>query len=113
MLKKGIVLLLLAIFQLSFSEKILIITHAYNRPEFIEIQHKTFQKFLADEYEFVVFNDARTDAMANQISEACQTNGVRCIRIPQEIHTRPYLPRRPGDPLQRANIRHANNTQLL
>ena len=74
MLRKGIVLLLLVIFQLSFAEKILIITHAYNRPEFIEIQHLTFQKFLADEYEFVVFNDAPTDAMANQISKACQTN---------------------------------------
>ena len=41
----------------SLHAKVLIYTYAYNRPDFIEIQHKTFQKFLKDDYEFVVFDD--------------------------------------------------------
>lgn len=41
------------------AEKVLIITTVYNRPDFIELQAKTFEKFLKDDYRFVVFNDAR------------------------------------------------------
>jgi hypothetical protein len=93
------------------SDKVLIITHSYNRPDFIEMQDKTFKKFVQDEYEFVVFNDARDQNMANQINDMCVQCGIQCIRIPQEIHTRPYLPRLPKDPLHRPNIRHANCTQ--
>jgi len=108
---KKIILLISVISQIVHAEKVLILTHAYNRPEFIAIQHKTFQKFLSDDYEYVVFNDARTQDMATQIETACHEVGVRCIRIPQEIHTQPYLPRLPKDNFHRPNIRHANNTQ--
>lgn len=93
------------------TEKVLIITHAFARPEFIEIQHKTFNRFLEDPYEFVVFDDAKTEDMSNKIEAMCNLHDIRYIRIPQEIHTRPYLPRLPTEPLQRNNIRHANNVQ--
>lgn len=93
------------------SDKVLIITHQFNRPDLIGIQHKTFQHFLKDEYEFVVFNDANNENMATQITNACICCNIRCIRVPQEIHTRPYLPREPRDPLHRPNIRHANCIQ--
>lgn len=89
----------------------LIITHSYNRPDFIEIQHKTFKKFVLDDYEYVVFNDAPDDHMANQIAHTCNQLGIKCIRIPQDIHNRPYLKRQPSDPLHRPNIRHANCIQ--
>lgn len=69
-------------------------TQAHNRPDFIEIQDKTFKKFLKDDYEFVVFNDAPGEPMARAIEATCQGLGLRCIRIPQSIHTRPYLPKR-------------------
>jgi hypothetical protein len=91
--------------------KTLIITHVYNRPDFIEIQDKTFKHFIEDAYEFVVFNDASNENMATQIKEICAKHDIHHIRIPQEIHTRPYLPRLPGDPLHRPNIRHANCVQ--
>lgn len=76
---------------------ILLMTHAYNRPDFIEIQDKTFKKFLKDDYEFVVFNDAPGEPMARAIESTCQSLGLRCIRIPQSIHTKPYLPKGPGE----------------
>lgn len=91
--------------------KVLIITHAYNRPDFIEIQHKTFQKLLLDEYEFIVFNDAPPGSMCDAIVNICDNHHIPCILVPQEIHTRPYLAREPGDPLDRPNIRHCNCIQ--
>ncbi|HRN78507.1 MAG TPA: hypothetical protein PLU71_04660 [Candidatus Dependentiae bacterium] len=93
------------------SDKVLIITHQYNCPDFIKIQHATFKEFLSDDYEYVVFNDAPTEKMAHKIENTCINLGIHCIRVPQEIHTRPYLSRNPNDPLQRPNIRHANCVQ--
>lgn len=73
--------------------KILIFTYAYNRPEFIELQHKTFQKFLKDDYELIVFNDAQEKDTKSQINHMCKQYSIRCIEIPQQIHHRPYLDR--------------------
>lgn len=91
--------------------KVLIITHNYNRPEFIEIQYKTFKHFLQDEYEFVVFNDANTADMHHQIAAMCESLHIRSVAIPQKIHDKPYLPRLPGDSYHRPNVRHANVLQ--
>src|ERR1700733_11055839 len=81
----------------ALSAKVLIVTHSYNRPDFIELQHETFAQFMADEYEFVVFNDGPTNKLAKEIEETCRKLTVRCIRIPQEIHQTPYLPRQPWE----------------
>ncbi len=64
--------------------QVLIITHSYNQPEFIEWQHKTFNKFLHDDFEFVVFNDAVDDTIAQLIIDVCMKLSVRCFRVPQE-----------------------------
>lgn len=90
---------------------VLIFTYAYNRPDFIEQQHRTFQKFLQDDYTFVVFNDARDSSMADQIEAECDRFGIQCVRIPQEIHDRPYLHREPGVPYHNPNVRHVNCIQ--
>jgi len=95
----------------SVAEKVLIITHSCNRPDFIEMQHRAFDALLQDEYTFVVFNDARDVQMERSIQQICEKCGITCMRVPQEIHTRPYLERLPGDPLHRPNIRHANCVQ--
>lgn len=92
--------------------QVLIITHNYNRPDFVELQYKTFKKFLKDDYEYVVFNDAKDLNKMHEIDAMCARYNIRCIRVPQEIHTRPYLPRNSGDNLQEANIRHANCIQF-
>lgn len=73
--------------------KVLLFTYAFNQPEFITLQDKTFKKFLCDEYEFVVFNDAIDPHICYEITHKCEELGIRCIRIPQKIHERPYLNR--------------------
>lgn len=91
---------------------VLIITHCYTRPDFIVVQKKLFEKFLSDNYEYVVFNDASTPEMASSIQEVCDQQNLLCIRVPQEIHKLPYLPRLPKEPWNGANVRHANCVQF-
>lgn len=109
MMKQLLFLIFFLPFQLNAN--VLIMTHNYNRPDFIELQYKTFKKFLKDDYEYVVFNDAKDENKKLEIEAMCAYYNIRCIRIPQEIHTRPYLPRNPGENLQEANVRHANCCQ--
>lgn len=93
------------------SEKVLIFTYSYNRPDFIEIQYRTFKKFVKDPYEFVVFNDATTPSMKHQICEMCSKLSIRCINIPQRIHDQPYLPRAAGEDFYAPSVRNCNVVQ--
>jgi hypothetical protein len=106
------VLIALLLFESSlYSEKVLIITHSYNRPDFIEIQNKTFKKFLKDDYEFVVFNDAKDIETADKINQTCDRLNLECIRIPQDIHDRPYLYRLDGEWFHHPSVRCSNVVQ--
>lgn len=69
--------------------KILMITHAFNRPDFIDLQIQTFEAFLEDEYELVVFNDANDSSMEQAINLMCERHGIRVFRVPQHLHFRP------------------------
>ena len=93
------------------SDRLLIITPAFNEPTFIEWQCKMFAKFIKDEYEFVVFNDANNEKMAQRIQNVCNQCGVRCIRIPQEIHSKPYLKRERRELYHNPNVRQVNGIQ--
>jgi len=110
--KKNILIFLTFCLYVQTQTKILIFTYAYNRPDFIEIQHKTFEKFLEDDdYEFIVFNDARPWHMINNINVTCERLGIKCLRIPQEIHSRPYLQRWPGEDYNHPTVRNVNVVQ--
>lgn len=83
-------------------EKVLIITHAHSRPDFIELQVKTFNHFLKHGYEYVVFNDASNTDKREQIQQKCEELGIQCILIPQDIHAVP----------QTTNKRHAESIKF-
>jgi len=95
----------------SIQAKVLIMTYHYNRPDFIEWQHKTFQKFLKDDYEFVVFNDAKVPRLEREIVQVCEKYNIKCVRIDPEIHNRPYLQRWPGERYHDPAVRNANAVQ--
>jgi hypothetical protein len=65
-------------------------TYAFNRPDFIEWQVKTFKKFLKEEYRFVVFNDAPFGENHDAIVLMCDSLGLECFDVPQQIHHRIY-----------------------
>jgi len=75
---------LLACFQVY--GKVRILTFHYNRPDFIEIQYKTFKKFLKDDHEIIVFSDAPTPELEEAIRVECEKYGITCIRFEQDWH---------------------------
>jgi hypothetical protein len=89
----------------------LIFATAFNRPDFIELQHRLFERFLEDDYEFCIVSDADTVERRSAIRETCDRLGIRCHQVPQEIHDRPYLHRSPGDNYNNPNVRHCNSVQ--
>ena len=97
---------------LVLSKNVLIMTYSFNRPDFIEIQDKTFKKFLKDDYTFVVFNDATQEEVSNQIIETCNRLNLPCIQIPQSIHNAPYLERWPGEDYNHPSVRCSNVVQF-
>lgn len=59
-----------------------IYTFAHKRPDFIELQLKSFKKHLADDFNFIVFNNASFDLDKknyNEIHNICRNNGLTCI----------------------------------
>ena len=82
--------------------KVRILTCHYNQADFIELQYKTFSKFLEEDFEMIVFNDAATISNKEQIENVCMQYGIQCVRFEPEWHfTDPlntYLHMRLQDP---------------
>src|SRR3989338_8792053 len=70
----------------SLHGKVLIATHVFNETDFIYWQYKTVKTFVKDDYEYVVFNDARDQTFYFQIHEICRQLNIHCIDVPQTIH---------------------------
>lgn len=66
--------------------KVRILTFHYNEPDFIELQHKSFKKFLLDDHEIIVINDALTDSNELKIRETCERLHIQCVRFKPEWH---------------------------
>jgi beta-1,4-mannosyl-glycoprotein beta-1,4-N-acetylglucosaminyltransferase len=63
-----------------------ILTFHHNQADFIELQYKTLKKFLKDDFELIVFNDAKTVHHEEAIATICQNLGVQCVRFEQAWH---------------------------
>lgn len=106
---------MLVCFNVSYAKN-LIITFCYNCPEFIEMQAKTFKRFVLDEYDYVVFSDAPHEQGHALIAQKCAELGVTCVRIPQSIHEHPYylplnMPEIYGNHQVPSNVRHVHCVQ--
>src|SRR3989338_2505349 len=91
--------------------KVLVMSHHCAQPFLVGLQARTFQKFSKDDYELVIFNDAKTAALEEEIRGECEKYGVRCIRIDQSIHALPYLKRWPREDYNHPSVRTANVVQ--
>ncbi len=85
----------LLLFLENVQAKVRILTFHFNKPNFIELQYKTFKKFSEDDFEMIVFNDANTLEREKGISEMCERYGIQCVRYQPEWHEtdplNPYL----------------------
>lgn len=95
-------LLCALLFAISAFAKVRILTFHCNNPDFVEMQYKCLSKFLLDDFELIVFNDAKTAEMEKEIEQRCQKHHIPCIRFQPEWHlTDPlnaYLKQRLQDP---------------
>ena len=77
--------------------KMKIVTAVVNNPIFIQIQYYTLQKYMKCDYEFIVFNDAKSFpdysnggdiSINNSIQKLCKKLNIQCINIPNQHHIR-------------------------
>jgi hypothetical protein len=70
-----------------------VITCVVNNPIFIEIQYKTLKKYLKNDYEYIVFNDAKpypditngnNVKIRTDIEDICKRLNIKCINIPND-----------------------------
>ena len=66
--------------------KLFIFTFAVNDKFPIDIQYKQFKKYLQDDFEFIIFNDAFDTNTVHSIDKIAQNINVKCVRVPQKIH---------------------------
>lgn len=72
-----------------------IITSVVNNPIFIQLQYHTFKKYCKCDYEFIVFNDAKSFpdssnggdiTIRKQIQDLCSKLNIKCINIKNDHH---------------------------
>ena len=59
-----------------------IFTTVVNRPDFVSLQSKLFDKFLGDSYQFHVVDDSIDDEMTEQFKNICSDNNIKYYRKP-------------------------------
>lgn len=76
--------------------KTYIISTHFNRTDFIYLQYETIKRFFKGEYEFIVANDGKPhgdysnngdSTFKDKINKTCQELGIKCIEVPQHLHT--------------------------
>lgn len=60
-----------------------IFTSVVNRPDFIELQDKLFKKFLKNEYQFHIVDDAVDSNISEQFNTICLENGFSYYKKPE------------------------------
>ena len=82
----SVILFLTLFFTNQIEAKVRLLTFHYNLPELLEIQIKTLNNFVQDDFELIVFNDAEDLKIAQKIKETCDKYNILCIRYEQEWH---------------------------
>jgi hypothetical protein len=66
--------------------KISLFSFAVNEKFPIDIAHRQFKKYMKEDFEFILFNDAMDVQSEQNINMICSYNNIKCVRVPQHIH---------------------------
>lgn len=66
--------------------KISIFSFAVNDKFPIDIMHRQFKKYMKEDFEFILFNDAYDPQMEKNINTIATYNKITCKKVPQNIH---------------------------
>ena len=81
-----VVLLFCCILGSEVTGKVRILTFHYNQASFIELQQRCLKRFMLDDYELIVFNDASTLENEQAIQGTCDRLGIKCVRFQPQWH---------------------------
>lgn len=70
-------------------KKVKIYVNANKRLDFIPLQQKSFLRFLKDDFEYIIFNNADTKENNLAIKELCKELGIKCIDVEGNDHRHP------------------------
>lgn len=69
-----------------------IYTSVVNRPDFIDLQKKCFDKFLKNKYEFIIIDDSIDEIITKNIINICINNKIKHIKTPNNLnHSNPMI----------------------
>lgn len=63
-----------------------IYTCADKRPDFIELQYRSVNRFIKDKYEYIVLNNGSNPKLRWQIISVCKKLKIKCINVPFRIY---------------------------
>lgn len=66
--------------------KVSVFSFAVNDKFPIDIMYRQFKKYMKEDFDFVLFNDAFDPKMEAAINLATSYNKINCVRVPQNIH---------------------------
>lgn len=66
--------------------KISFFSFAVNDKFPIDIMHRQFKKYIKEDFDFILFNDAYENDMEQNINLITSSNNIKCVRVPQRIH---------------------------
>ena len=75
----------------SAQAKVYLYLHYFNCPEFLQYQVASFNKFLEDDFQITVYNDAIDQELNDFIEYECARLKVNHIRVPPWVWEKPYL----------------------
>lgn len=79
-------ILFLALIHTEFFSQIRILTFHYNKADFLELQYLCLKKFLKDDFELIVFNDAKNATHEEEIKQTCSKYNLQHVRFQPEWH---------------------------
>jgi len=70
-----------------------IYTVCYNTPQYIEPQYKLLQKYIKNEFEYIVFNNTMTNSAISQrdinnnnmLQDVCKKHNIKVFNLPREL----------------------------
>lgn len=66
--------------------KVSIFSFAVNDKFPIDIMYRQFKKYMKEDFELILFNDAMNSEMEKNINTVAEYNNIKCVRVPQNIH---------------------------
>ncbi len=66
--------------------KVSVFSFAVNDKFPIDIAYRQFKKYMKEDFEYILFNDAMNAQMEHNINTIAAYNNIKCVRVPQHIH---------------------------